>query len=184
LVSIDKFRFLSLYKSKLVGNLNLWIYIENNINVQKIIKFNPNFTTLNKLILRNWGFINNYLILNFKKNLKVSFNSLNFSKNWVASIGVVLKVLKLGLKSEKKIEKNKTLFINYIFKYILGDVKSVSVLCKYFSLNLLIFLKKLNFFKKIRVVDLIFFVKLGLYFKKRVRRIKRRLKKRLLGYNS
>jgi hypothetical protein len=65
-------------------------------------------------------------------------------------VGVILKILKLGVKSERKLEKSKILLINYIFKYMLGGDKEISLLCKYFSLNFLTLFKKSNFLKKIK----------------------------------
>jgi hypothetical protein len=163
---------------------NVWINIQKEVSIQKILKFNVNYVGLVKMLHGGINYTNNFLIFNFKKNLKISFNSFGHNNSWVTSIGVILKILKLGLKSERKLEKNKTLFVNYIFKYILVGVRVISLLCKYFSLNFLIFLKKLNFFKKVKLINIIFLIKLSPFFKKRVKRIKRRLKKRILKSNS
>jgi hypothetical protein len=127
---------------------------------------------------------NSFLSLNFKKNLKINLNSFSLGGGWSTSIGIVLKILKLNLKNERKFEKNKLLFLNYVFKYFIKNMRDLSILCKYFTLNFLIFIKFSGVLKKINITSLIFFIKLDLYFKKRVRRIKRRLKKRLLKYSN
>lgn len=125
-----------------------------------------------------------HLVFNFKTQMKANFRNLNLKGGWGSSVGVVLKILKILEKREKKLEKSKTLFINYLLKYFIKDPSIKYLSCKYFSLNTLGFLRKLNFFKKISIFNLIFLIVTNYNFNKRIRRIKRRLKKRIFKYEG
>jgi hypothetical protein len=144
--------------------------------------------------------INYYLIFFFKTNLlrkKLDKNQLNINlfnkikvnyfdflkkKGWITSLGVILKLLKLVEKREKKLEKNKIFFINYLLKFFFKKVKINYCVIKHYNTSVVFFLKKVNFFKKVHPNNIILFVNYNYSFFKKIRRIKRRLKKRIFKY--
>jgi hypothetical protein len=65
------------------------------VGIQKFLKFNLNFTNISGLIYKKLVVLNNLLTLNFKNNLKVSYNTFDSTGNWSSSIGIVLKILKI-----------------------------------------------------------------------------------------
>lgn len=168
--------------------LNKWLNFKEKAQIQKIIKFNVNFSSYKRLggardqntVLTNPSL----LIFNFQKQFKLSYKQILFPKTLSTSIGVVLKVLKVLEKRERKLEKNKSLFLSYVLRYLIKG-NSVSYLtCKYFTLSLVTFLRKFSFFRKLTVQNIIFYISSHPLTLKRVRRIKRRLKKRLLKYEN
>jgi hypothetical protein len=144
--------------------------------------------------------INYYLIFFFKTNLlrkKLDKNQLNINlfnkikvnyfdflkkKGWITSLGVILKLLKLVEKREKKLEKNKIFFINYLLKFFFKKVKINYCVIKHYNTSVVFFLKKVNFFKKVHPNNIILLVNYNYSFFKKIRRIKRRLKKRIFKY--
>jgi len=178
----------SFLESNQIFYLKRWADYKDKIQIQKIIKFNINFNIpkrLNSLFLINGVTAgSNALVFNFKNQFKISFKQILLSKTWTTSIGVILKTLKILEKRERKLEKNKSLFLSYVIRYLIRSGTITYLTCKYFSLNIITFLRKFNFFKKLNVQNLIFYVSSSPVTLKKVRRIKRRLKKRLLKYEN
>ena len=168
--------------------LKKWTNFKDRVHIQKLMKCSLNFTILTKLttqpLIEKSSLPLNYLIFNFKKQFKLGYKLLPISKTWTASIGVVLKVLKILEKRERKLEKSRSLFLSYVLRYLVKSTHLSYLACKYFTLTLILFLRKFNFFKKVNVQNLVFYISAHPLTLKRVRRIKRRLKKRLLKYEN
>lgn len=158
------------------------------MQIQKLMKFSLNFIISKKLttttLTEKSSTLPNYLVFNFQKQFKLGYKQLPTAKTWTTSIGVVLKALKILEKRERKLEKSKSLFLSYVLRYLVKSTHLSYLACKYFTLTLILFLRKFNFFKKINVQNLIFYISAHPLTLKKVRRIKRRLKKRLLKYEN
>jgi len=176
---------LSILKSKVSWPLilkNIWIYVRDRIYLKKLNYLNNNLGG-DVVQIGTTGLVKlDSLTINLKKQIKFSYY--NFSKNigWSTSVGVVNKVFKLIEKRERKLEKNKSLTINYIVKQFITNSSLGYLFCKYFNIWFLNLLKKVGFFKKIKIDNLIFFITYNNNFFKKTKRIKRRLRKRILRY--
>ena len=124
----------------------------------------------------------NYLTINNKKQLKVGGFKNLFKKTIGISIGVVLRILNVDGKCSKKMEKNQILFLNYLIKHLIDFSFIRFFKIKYFNLNFLLFLKKINIFWKLIIFKIFVVTVTKLTYFSKIARIKRRLKKRLLRY--
>jgi len=87
-------------------------------------------------------------------------------------------------KREKRLEKNKVLFLNYLIKFIFvkHNFRFTILKIKNFTISSLLVLKKINFFKKYDIQLVFYFLKSNDQKVKRKCTIKKRIKKRLYKY--
>lgn len=97
---------------------------------------------------------------------------------------MILKALKLIEKREKKLEKNKIFFLNYLLNFFLKNANLNYLILKYYHTSSAGFLKKVGFFKKISTNNVVSFINYKYNFFKKKRRIKRRLKKRIFKFEG
>ena len=126
----------------------------------------------------------NYLTLGLKKQIKLNLYNYVDRCGWFITIGVVLRVLKIFEKKEKKLDKNKLFFLNYITKYNLKNYQLTSLNIKPLNLFVLAYLKKSNLLLKSKISLIIAHTSPKVNSYKKLRRIKRRLKKRLIQYEG
>jgi hypothetical protein len=100
------------------------------------------------------------------------------------SIGVITRLFKLVEKRERKIDKNKLLFLTYILKNSLLTTKIRQFSLNKYKIATHVLLRKSMVFKKIEIMGVSINVPQKTKFGTRVKRIKRRLKKRMFRYET
>jgi hypothetical protein len=161
---------------------NLWTYEATDFMVKTLDK--PNYFLKDLKCFNTFGVnqVINQLTLSLKTNIKVTYFDFSKRSGWLLSIGVITRLFKLVEKRERKIDKNKLLFLTYILKNSL-----VTTRIRQFSLNKYkiathVLLRKSMVFKKVEVMGINVNVPQKTKFGARVKRIKRRLKKRMFRY--
>jgi hypothetical protein len=100
----------------------------------------------------------------------------------MVSIGSVLSIFKIIEKREKRLDKNKLLFVNYVLKNKISVFRLWRLSFIGYKVSTLSIIRKSMIFKKVKIDNLNLTVPLKSTHTKKVRRIKRRLRKRMFRY--
>jgi len=124
----------------------------------------------------------NQLTILFNRNMKVSYHLFYKCVGFMVSIGSILSVFKLIEKREKKLDKNKLLFMNYVLKSKISVFRLWRLSLIGYKVSTLSIIRKSMVFKKVKIDNLNLIIPFNSMYAKKVRRIKRRLKKRIFRY--
>jgi hypothetical protein len=162
----------------------LWLPKALTLTLDKLTKWNYFLKSVESVGVLDTGQKTNQLVLTFNSNIKMAYFDFFRRLGWLLSVGVITQLFKLVEKRERKLDKNKLIFLTYILKNSLPITKMSWFSLNRYRISTLTLLKRSGIFKRMEVSSLSIEVSSRVGFKKRVKRIKRRLRKRMFRYEA